>query len=252
MPGRLALRPAGRELLRGRRRVAAGNGLVAYFRMNEAGGNIVNLLTSVALTGYNTPGSATGKVYALAREMLLANAEYFGGLCEPMRLLVGPLTVALWEKPYTYSGQANVYRMLVGNAQNVWSGGFDIAHTQDGGLFVHIYPGGGPPHYWLWHTLQIPTLNAWNLVVMTYAADTRLCSVRVNADTRVSNTSTEVLAEGGYFGENTCYFGCANAYDGWFDGLLGPVAVWNRVLSEVDWSALWAGGAGLPYEGFTE
>ena len=237
---------------------AAGNGLlnnlVAYWKLDEAGGanDALDAHTNgLTLTQVSSPGADTGKVYATARTVD-GGADYFHRASEAL-LQTGNVdfTIAAWvyatllsstmaivtkdttstggrEYSVQYHGTPNTFRLAVSN------NGTSVT-TVDSTVF------------------GTPNINTWYLVVAWHDAVNDFIGVQCNGAATTKSYSSGVFT------------GSSNFRVGAFDGLgsarwngrIGPVMMWKSaaggggVLSAAQRTALFNGGAGLPYSQFT-
>lgn len=220
------------------------NGLVAYYPMNEASGNILDAHTAAkTVAAQTTIGNQTGHVYATAREFV--NSEMDWALRDdPMNL--NALTIGFWAYVYTLSGIPGEYRSIVGNAPvGNYSPGWQLFFNHEGQLIVSIAAGG--MNWLLWHAPYYISENAWTSILVTHnpVADT----VSINANGSISSTEwTNGIGDGYQFAIGRM---SSISDSGYFDGRIGPLAIWNRALSTTEQDAWYAAGAGLAYGDFT-
>jgi len=219
--------------------------------MDEAAGNAVDDIGPYTVAAINAPGAAAGKLYPTARECVRASAQYFQAEIAALNF-ASDFTMAFWEYPYTYTMVAGQYNYLVSNGPSSWTGGYVIHHTHDGSLVIYLYDNTGPTHDWIEHTGEIPTLNQWNFVVWTYNITTGAVTMRLNAN--AEKTYTFDPAVGSLKANNSAdqafTIGCYPAIvtpTHYFDGRIGPVCFWNRVLTSAERLDLYNAGAGVAY-----
>lgn len=232
--------------------LVAGNGLlnnlVAYWPFNEASGDALDLSgNSRTLTNVNDPGANTGKVYETAREFVPASAEYF---TRSDAALYGgsPMTVALWFNAYALETTPN-YHMLIdtltyagGWAVGVWGGATELQ------AFIQVGVGGGLYYNAAHAALLGNHQNEWHLFIgwLDYAAKTLYSQLDATPGQSQVNASYATA------GSSYIRFGTRRSATGqWWDGMIGPVALWSSVLTTNQRSALYASGNGLPYAEFT-
>lgn len=235
---------------------APGNGLltdlVAYWKLDEASGDALDIHGSHTLAAVNAPGTGVGKVYTTARELLLASAQKFQSACEAVRTIAGPFTLAWWEKPYTYTGVGGHYNAIFDTGMGGGSGGLSVIHTHDGTIVLYLqYDGAYTGHDWSAHTVQMPTLNAWNYSIWTYnGATPGTITYQLNGGDVLTYTWADYAMTAGR-ADLQVRIGDTPGAGAYFDGLIGPIAIWTRVLSADDRAALWNNGDGLTYAEFT-
>jgi len=145
-------------------------GLVAYWPMNEGGGQAI-----YDLSGNNNTGTITNAVWRPAK---FGNGLYFDGTgdyakIEPcpdsLKFVGGKFTVVAWIYP-----QEDAFNIICGNDQNTSSGGWAFAQYTTGSLLLYIASA------FKQSTTNILTLNAWNQVVVTYDNSIKICRFYVN------------------------------------------------------------------------
>lgn len=224
------------------------NNLIAYWPLNEAGGanNALDLHTNgLTLTQNSSPGSDTGKVYAAARTFD-GSADYFSRNSEAI-LQTGDVdwTVAAWIFR-TGAGGGMVIGKDAGGSNREYYLYADASVTE-----FSIYKSGGV-------AMATPsaggvTADTWSLLIAWHDAVNNVVGMQLNNGTPASAATTGAAVT------STAAFQLgARAFGGnFFPGRIGPVAMWKSaaggggVLSEAQRAAVWAGGAGLGYAGFT-
>lgn len=88
-----------------------------------------------------------------------------------------------------------------------------------------------------------PTTGNWVLLVGYHDAAANVIGISVNGGT--PNTTSH--STGVYAGTSNLYIGAIWDTDTNFDGKIGPVAVWDRVLTSAEITALYNSGSGLTY-----
>lgn len=209
--------------------------LVAAWELNESSGNALDSVGSNTLTDTNTVGSGTGLIYGTARDFEADNAEVFSR-SDNTDLSLGDIDYSfeMWIKPES-TGGAKVFLargtgsdptiFLFLNGSNVefrvWSGAAGAGQT----------------------TRQASTFGAvstgsWYQVIATYDAAANQMLVSVND---VSDTASHT--GGSYDDTGSLYIG-GDQYSQWFDGLIGPVRFWKRVLTGAERTELYNSGSG--------
>ena len=222
-------------------------GLVGYFALDEASGDTVDEVGPYTVGAVNGPTSETGKVYALARQLTFADAEYFFQNTVGVFDIAGSMGLAAWVYPDAFSGVAGQYRHIAQTRTSYIAGGWKLLGAHDGQLVVTLNDSGGPATMIQWHPGLIMTTGAWQFIAFTYNVTTGLIEAWRNT-TRVSTTwSTGTLKK---YGSNDFWIGCTQTAGHTWDGRLQSLCVWDRVLTAADIALLYNGGSGLPYESF--
>lgn len=229
------------------------NNLIAYWPGNEAGGNLIDAHTNVLhLTDYNTVTSNPGLVYPLARQYTAVNAEFHARASEPL-LEFGDVdfTIFLW----IYLDSKATARTLLGKYQLGtemllnYSAGADVFRAS-------VWTGGGQQIVNA-NTYGSPLITTWLSIAVQHSAILDTLSIQVD------NGAIDSIPTGGPLvapGPDPFQIG---TYDGLLapafpmQGRIGPTAFWKSVpgggavLSAEQRTALYNGGAGLPYASFT-
>lgn len=240
---------AGRSIgavLGGSQRAASNGlltGLVAYWKLDEASGNAIDAHSNaLTLTAANAPGSAAGKIYATARTGNNSN-QYFYRASEAA-LQLGDIDFALAAWIWPADEQNNAICAVYGTVQanrsilfNINAGNCGFYCTNSGGTQSSAIAAG------------IDTF-AWSLCMAWHDATANKIYVQID-----DGTPVESAHSGGARVSTDAWTIAAlteNAFSIPLNGRIGPVAMWkNRTLSAADRAALWNGGAGLAYSGFT-
>lgn len=207
--------------------------LIAAWEGNEASGNAPDSTASgLTLTDNNTVTSGTGLVNALARLFTAANSESLTRASEAA-LVTGDIDFSFeaWFKATTIPGDGSIvckasafitdYRIYLHNAVG------PVLET-DGTTVT-------------WGTAL--STATWYQVICWHDATANQLGITVNDGTPQTvaegnnNTSTGVFAIGKRGSNN----------DGYFNGLIGPVRFWKRMLTSLERTELYNGGAGRTY-----
>lgn len=223
--------------------VALLDQLESAWELNEASGTRVDSHGSNDLTDNNTVGSGTGLVYGTAADFEADNSEYLS-VPNNASLQGGDFdrTIELWCKFESTGGVALIGQDDSPGSANrsfvlfsgVFTGGFDFAVVQ-GTTNTFDVVSSAPV-----------SVGVWYQVLVWYDSKAGRIGIRVNNGT----PSTTPHSNG--FSPSTAdwQIGAARGIS-FFDGLIGPVRVWNRLLSDRERAALYNDGAGLPYSSFT-
>lgn len=226
------------------------NNLVAYWPLNEASGNGLDAHTSgYTLTAYNTPGAAAGLVYPTARSFDGGATEQYFQRSYTAALTFGDVdhTVAMWVYHDAWATNPPLeYHQIIQCGEN-FAGGFGAATNA-----LHQVVG-----TWLAednkpaqiHGNSLSALGAWDLLLFSWDAANSLGKVGVNVADWVTGAEVgkRIAATPGH----PLTVGAHQADVYYFQGRIGPLMVWNRLLSDADRAALYNAGLGLPYASFT-
>jgi len=239
----------------GGRAVSAGgngllNALIAYWPGNEASGNALDVhINGLHLTDYNTVTNDTGLVYATARQYTAANLEYHRRDSYSFAGEDNDLTVAGW----VYLATKAAFRFAFGNAYQSYAVIFE------GGPDRYVWRGKTMPNGW-WATTAIsfgsPPLATWTFIVAWHDAVNDEVCVQINDGTVDSVANANGIRNTGI--DRKFVIGRDVDSGGWhWNGRVGPTAFWKSgaggggVLTAAQRTALYNGGAGLPYTSFT-
>lgn len=232
------------------------NALIAYWPLNEASGDAYDAHTNgLTLTDTNTVTSAAGKVYALARQYTLANAEYHVRADDDALLSAGDvdLTIAAWC--YLSSITNNTERVIA--AKGTATTEYQLYHYNLTGVsnvfVIGARNSGNTESVYVSNTSGTISLNAWYLVIAWYSANADTLNLQLNNGTVDSATLSGGIRDSG----NAFRIGRSSIAGALWDGRIGPVAFWKSAagaggaLTAAQRAALWNGGAGLAYANFT-
>ena len=218
------------------------DGLLSYWKMDEASGNALDAHGSNTLTDTNTVGSTTG---------LLNNARNFNGSDEYFLSTTNPFnglstfSFSAWVRA-TYGGanwQVGVVCACSNNAVNGDGFGLDL-NGDSAGAKLRFFKSIG---YSLSNATanSIISLSSWIHVVGTVASDG---TIRLYID-GVLQTATG--SKTGSISTNPANFslGSLSGTSLWF-GQLDEVGAWDRELLQAEVTELFNSGTPLPYSSF--
>lgn len=230
------------------------NGLVGYWPLNEESGDAVGLGGGLTFTAENAPGNTTGKLYTYGRTLAKASEQCFYYYVYPALRGGADFTFACWFYLASHPGASPNYYFLTDNmsGNTGWCLGV-VCNGNEQGFVTAAHAGG----YYVAHTgFWIDPLNTWEMMFAWYDHANKTIYIQRNDSTVVPQVgSAQMVAQSTYYEGHS--FGVElggwpdRARDLWLDGGLGGVGFWSRVLSAEDRAALYNGGAGLAYEGFT-
>lgn len=229
------------------------NALIAYWPGNEASGDLQDAHTNALhLTDTNTVTNAAGKVYATARQYTAANDEYHTRNNEALlEVLDVDFTIAAW----VYFDDLSTNPQAIASKQNdgpgdVLSLRYNVGKGQ-GFFFSRSYP------FSPFGVAEVKAIsfgnaaiNTWYLVICWHDYLNNLIGISIN-DT-VDTVGCPLTGD-----SSSPFVIGKNSIGGKYTGRIGPVAMWKSsagnggVLSSVQRTALYAGGAGLAYAQFT-
>ncbi len=224
-----------------------GNGLltnlVAYWGLDEAAGanNALDKHSNgLTLTHANSPGSTAGLVYAGARTLSGAN-QYFNRASETL-LQVGDID-ATWAA-WVYVTNVGALRPIIAK-DDTSTREYSVLIETDRRIRLLIFSGAGSAGRVDFNSVGTVTLNAWSFVVAWHDSVNNLIGISVDNGTPTTAARTTGIYAG------AAPFRIGSLASNMYIGTIGPVAMWKRVLSSTDITALYAAGAGLAYSAFT-
>lgn len=215
--------------------------LIGYWAGNEASGNLVDAHTNgLDLTDNNTVDSDTGLVYPTARSFTRANQEYFERADEAL-ISTGDIdfTWAFWIRLNSYLYMRPVEKWAPGAHDYV------VEHEVPANKFKMAVGSGGVAVGTVTSTTAI-SLATWYLVVAWHDAANDMVYIQVNDGTVDSDSTNAPAGDAG----NALHLSGSAAW-GCLDGRCGPWMFWKGILTATQRTALYNGGAGLQYSGFT-
>ena len=228
-------------------------GLVAYWGLDEASGNALDKHSGgLTLTANAAPGNSTGKVYSTARTFVQASSQYFSRAHE-VAIELGDVSFSVAAWVYLTAGAfGTVIAKDSTNTTNQRDFNIQYRSDTDRIRFIVVRNGGTQINL-LANSHGALSLNTWILITAWHdvAADT--INISINNGTVDSAATGGALQAASTWPLQIGARGNAPlaAIEYW-SGRIGPVAFWkNRTLSADDRAALWNGGAGLAYAGFS-
>lgn len=215
------------------------DGLVSYWKLDEASGNATDSVGSNTLTNVNSSVRATGKINNGA-DLESGSAQYFSIADASQSGLdfgTGDFTFNIWIKPES------------------------IGTNGDG--FFSKGSGGGNSQYWMrfnnntGNVLRFLTtqgssessvstsaagISVGNWYMLTFKRSGTTLSIKVNAGTAVTATGTVRNCDNA-----SAFLLGAGPGNQPFDGILDEVGVWNRATTDEEDTQLYNAGAGLSY-----
>lgn len=223
-------------------------GLVGYWPMDEAAGanDVLDAHGIYDFTQTNSPGADTGKLYPTARAFAKAS-EQCAYIARPDALSGGAdFTVMAWFKLASWPGASPGYYMIFSCATNTGWTGWELLLVYNSILQAYFgVTGTGAaygPHSVGWAGAQ---LNTWYSVIAWHVYADKTSYIQLNDDVPVSATGVPPMNAS--IATNIYVSRHYQLGDKWFDGALGPLAFWNRILSAAERVTLRNGGAGLAY-----
>ncbi len=213
--------------------MALRDGMFAAWEMNEASGNAADSQGSDTLSDNSSVGSNTGHVYSLARSFTAASSQYFSH-ADDAGLSAGERdkTFEVWFKGASFGTND-----LISKLNNFFTE-FELQYWTVIGLYVQYDGGTGKSA--VWGGLSVDT---WYQCIFWYDSVAHQLGITVNDGTPVT-TDTTGAAVPDTDGDFNVGRRAVSANHYW-DGLIGPIRGWNRMLTSGERTSLYNGGAGL-------
>lgn len=217
------------------------DGLVEYWPMNGESGDETGLHASIVIpVGMGSPGHAAGLVYDNARTVdavsgfgMTASTIFSGSWT-----MTGWVyqTAIVWEEgdPFLYASSSRGGDPL---PSSIVLAGIQISPALTLAAIVDMISGEGA-------TIFAPgaTLNAWHCVILTWDDDTDTLGLQIDGgdyNTQQASVALDPL---------DMYF--VVGLEAGLTGRMGPIAVWDRVITTDERTAFYNSGNGLAYESF--
>lgn len=232
------------------------NNLIAYWPGDEASGNLLDAHSNgLDLTDILTVSNNTGLVYGLARQYTAANLEYHMRPGDDALLSVGDVdfTFATW----IYLNSKSADRTIIGK----WSAAagnreylVNYDNSSDRFSFVISNDGTASTQEDA-DNLGSPALSTWYLIIAWH--DPVANTINIQVSNGIVDSQNYALGANDFGSRFAISSRRGNGPDLVWDGRIGPTAMWKSaagaggVLTAAKRTALYNGGAGLPYASFT-
>lgn len=220
------------------------NGLVAYWKMDEASGTRSDSIGNYTLTDNNTVGSATGLIGNCA-SMVYTAGEYLSLSGAQVELLIpegSSYTVTGWVR-FPNGWGSGVY--LMGPVHcDVNSGSyfyrFKVAQygpppTGGWGWYVSVENTGGGPFQ------EAITATDWNFIAITYDASLQQATFQCNGNSDHSWSSTPRVKGA----DIPCPITMPHTVYNYTDTQVDECAIWTRALTRAERDRIYNAGSGL-------
>lgn len=227
--------------------MALSDNLISAWELDEASGDAIDSHSTNDLTDTNTVASGTGLVNATARDFERNNTEYFT-VASNASLAFGDegFTIEAWVNPET----SGTTRQMIVAKDTDTSREYTLA-LADGNAsqFNFTVYGPGDSSAINANTFGSVSTGTWYQVIAWHDPTNNVIGICVNAGTADTGAHSVGANDG------TAPFGIGRrAYPGFndtFDGLIGPVRLWGRVLTSGERTSLYNSGSGLTYSAIT-
>lgn len=211
--------------------------LISYWTMDEASGSPRN--DSIGTNHLAETGGALGSFASI-----IGNGAYFNGgqalfhPDNPTLEVTGDFTFSLWVR---VDAEADSYVIAKADATPIdyllsysAANGFTFTPWAIGGAGAMV---GAPAAQY-----------GWSHIVAWWDSATEKAHLRINDATTYNSTGSGTPEQNTSAG---FYFGVRAGIGGYFGGLIDEVGFWKRKLNSAEITALYNGGAGLPFSSFT-
>lgn len=228
--------------------MALTDGLVSYWKLDEASGTRADSHGSNDLTDNNTVGSTTGKINDAAN-FVLANSEYLSSAASTLDCGTGSMTHAFWLHIDDMSGTRVLVSKGAGNnGSAALAAGYNLQLLATGVLrFVF-----GD----LTNTARLVLdsdpgeLVADTTYHLAMVIDRNAHEARIYRDGSLRTTHDISSRTGNCTSSSDFKIGSNSASSVFFDGWLDEWGCWSRVLTPTEIGQLYNSGNGLAYENF--
>lgn len=227
--------------------------LFAYWKMNEAAGaDALDAHGAVTFTQENSPGAADGLAYATARTLDggTSSQAFSRSFAASLANAFGDVdhTFAVWcnhaawatNPPFEYHYIISVGQNTVGGFQALTNALHQVVGTwyvagQNASTQVHC-------------ATTLTNLDTWYLLWFAWDKANNVGKVAVDTGPWTTEAESDPPhTAAGYGSSYVGRFGAGN----WFDGKIGPMALWSRLLSDAERLAYYNNGIGLRYDQLT-
>lgn len=209
------------------------NGLVSYYKLDEASGAVIDSVGSYNLTNNGSARGVAGKIN---------NAFDFESSENDFLIFPsGSLPGSYFDDDFTINMWINVESKLA-NSYFFWAGTRDINIFINyiGDLYFQLYD--GTPNGVFMDSANYST-GTWHM--LTAVRDKSLgMKLYLNGDLKMENSFTGNANSGG---QSESYMGDRHGPEVNYDGLMDEPGFWNRALSSTEISELYNSGNGLTY-----
>lgn len=218
------------------------DGLDFYFELNEVSGNRTDIHAATVFTPTTSLGSAAG-VIGLATESSTTNEKLVQNPINGGWLgLDSSRTISLWVRPGFSGANRYAFNAAGGTTGDTWG----VATTAAGEIQFWLRSTGSP--YYIAETSGLgATSGQWYHILGEWDEPNHI--VRVTVDN--SNTGSAAGPPGPYSQVAALAWigGYQVATNDWI-GRVDELGWWSRLLTADEKTALYGGGAGLPYSSF--
>lgn len=216
------------------------------FKLDEANGARNYCTKTGTLQDTNTVLSGTGRIYALAADFEADNQERLRDSDDATTSVTGSMSAAFWVNLESKTSNRGIFgKYLSTGEQRSYSADY-VGGATDRIQWAASGSGTSGTTVGVL-TPTAPSVATWHLVIV----DTDLANdvIGIQIDNGVRNTTAYTHAQ---IFDSTADFtigrGSSTVATSQMDGLVGPLFVWDKVLTTEERAFLWNGGAGRTWE----
>jgi hypothetical protein len=212
------------------------NTLISYWKLDEASGARADSQGSNNLAANGAPAGVAGKINNGA-QFVAASSQYLSIASNASLLVTSDFTFSLWVNLTAATVSFPFIKDQAGVGTDYW-----LLYSASKFTFGLVAVAGGPG---VADTAATITTGTWYHLVCWYDSATGQVYVRVNDAATTQSTAAPALIQtpGAPF-----TIGGPGAYA---DAIVDEVGFWKRKLTGAEITALYNGGAGLPFSSFT-
>ena len=220
------------------------NGLLAYWKLEEASGSRADSAGSNTLTDNNTVTQGAGKI-GNAAQFTAANIEYLNKTGTTFKFAGVDFTAAAWVNPTSLASAGSdsgrgIMRSLSGDTTGDWSMGV----VANGGIRLYHWQSNGNDTTGkrLSVSSGLTPLSTWTHLV--YRRSSGVYTLWVNGVSQSFTVAATLTGWGNVGFEMGRNF--PQAVYSW-DGLIDEAAIWDRGITDAEIATLYNSGAGNQY-----
>jgi hypothetical protein len=217
------------------------DGIIAYWKLNEASGSVLDALSLFPGTVSGSPTRNVAGKLSTCYTFASASSQSIGmGTNASLRPTSG-LTVAFWIKTSTAENGMVVSNYGLTGSGPYYSWGYEIAMVANGYIYFDTYQGSNGSGCGTNTTANIAN-NTWHFVVCTYDN----VNARIYVDGTLSATSS--TGSGIMYYQASAFTIAARSGGGvYYNGSLDEVGLWSRALTATEVTTLYNAGTGKTY-----
>jgi hypothetical protein len=218
-------------------------GLISWWPFDESGGTRDDVVGGYHLAETGTVPTGVGHLYPLAANFDGSLLNYLSRPTTPPLDLALDFTVLAWVNlpaivnPLAmlaqWNGSAPTSSFLFAYLHTTFR--FAFAWTEDGVNLKTLQA----------NAFGVPPINQWHMVCVRRSIATNLIEISVNDGPKNSLATFGPVLPSALDITSGIRQVAPPSIPG--TGRVGPVAVWNRSISDAEWTQLYAGGVGLAY-----